>query len=120
MYPIALAIAVIGCVGIIVLGARFLVAPRRATLDFGVAEDNLRALTAIKGVRDITSGIVLLVVWAAGGRDPLGWALVAAAITPAADAVIVLTNGGRLATALGIHALTAALLVAAGLVLALG
>jgi hypothetical protein len=32
------------------------------------------ALTEIKGVRDITSGAVLLVVLAAAGRTALGWA----------------------------------------------
>ena len=58
-------------------------------------------------------------VWAAAGRTALGWALIAAALTPTADALIVLTNGGKLSTVLGIHGLTAALLVAAGLVLAL-
>jgi hypothetical protein len=42
--------------------------PRQATLDFGVAADNLRALTEIKGARDITSGVVLLVVLASAGR----------------------------------------------------
>jgi hypothetical protein len=87
---------------------------------FRVAADNVRALTAIKGVRDITSGVVLLVVWAAAGRTALGWALIAAAFTPTADAIIVLTNGGKRATAVGIHGVTAALLVTAGLVLALG
>jgi hypothetical protein len=46
--------------------------------------------------------------------------LVAAAITPTADALIELTNGGRHSRALGVHGLTAALLVTAGLVLALG
>ncbi|BCJ49974.1 hypothetical protein Asp14428_14490 [Actinoplanes sp. NBRC 14428] len=102
------------------LGTRFLLTPARATLDFGVAADNLRALTAIKAVRDIASGLVLLVVWAAAGRTALGWALVAAAFTPVADAVIVLTNGGKRATALGVHGVTAAVLVAAGLILALG
>jgi Domain of unknown function (DUF4267) len=94
--------------------------PRRATLAFGVAADNLRALTEIKGVRDISSGAVLLVVWAAAGGTALGWGLLAAALTPTADAMIVLTNGGKLSTGLGIHGLTAGLLVAAGLVLALG
>jgi hypothetical protein len=64
--------------------------------------------------------VVLLVVWAAAGRTAFGWALIAAAVTPAADAVIVLTNGGNLVTALAVHGLTAALLVAAGLVLVLG
>ena len=120
MQTAALVLLLVACAGIIVLGVRFVVQPRQATLDFGIAADDLRGLTEIKAARDITSGVVLLVVWAAAGRTALGWAAVAAAITPAADALIVLTNGGKRATALGIHGLTAALLVAAGLVLALG
>jgi len=120
MHLAAFAVALVACAAIIAIGIRFLLAPRQATLAFGVAADNLRALTEIKGVRDITSGAVPLVVWAAAGRTALGWALIAAALTPIGDATIVLTNGGKLSTALGIHGLTAALLVAAGLVLALG
>jgi hypothetical protein len=120
MRLVALVVALLACVGIIAIGGRFLLAPRRAMLGFGVAADSLHALTEIKGVRDITSGVVLLVVWAAAGRTTLGWALLAAAITPTADAVIVLTNGGKRATALGIHGLTAGLLGTAGLILALG
>ena len=120
MHLAALLVGLIACAAIIVLGIRFFLAPRQATLDFGVAADNVRALTEIKGARDITSGVVLLVVWASAGHVTLGWALVAAAITPTADALIVLTNGGKLSKALGVHGLTAGLLVAAGLVLALG
>ncbi|MDA0185072.1 DUF4267 domain-containing protein [Solirubrobacter phytolaccae] len=123
MHTPALVVAVLGCVAIIVLGARFLLAPRVAMSSFGIAADSPRAgnaLTAIKGVRDIASGVVLLVVWAAAGTTPLGWALVAASVTPISDAVIVRTNGGTLAHALGVHGLTAAVLIAAGLVLALG
>lgn len=120
MHLAALVIAVLGCVAIVVLGVRFLLVPERATLDYGARADDLRALTAIKGVRDITSGVVLLVVWAAGGTTVLGWALLAAALTPIADAAIVLTRGGRRATAFGVHGATAALLIAAALVLALG
>jgi hypothetical protein len=120
MHLAALLVALIGCAAIIAVGTRFLLQPRQATLAYGVAAGNFRALTAIKGVRDITSGAVLLVVWAAAGRTALGWALIAAALTPVADALIVRTNGGKLSTALGIHGLTAGLLVAAGLVLALG
>ena len=89
-------------------------------LDYGVAADNLRALTEIKGIRDITSGVVVLVVFAVADRTTLGWVLVAASLTAIGDAMIVLSNGGKLARALGIHGLTAALLVAAGLALALG
>jgi hypothetical protein len=120
MHITALVIAVLACVGIIGLGARFVLAPRPAMLGFGVAPDRLRAMTSAKGVRDVTSGLLLLVVWAAAGREALGWFMVAVALTPVADALIVLTNGGKLSTALGVHGFTAALLVAAGLVLALG
>ena len=119
MHLTALLVGLIACVAVIVLGARFILQPHQATLDFGIAADNLRGLTEIKGVRDITSGVVPLVAWASAGRTTLGWVLVAAAITPTADALIVLTNGGKPARALGIHGLTAAALVAAGLVLAL-
>ena len=119
MHLTALILAVTASVAIIVLGTRFLLVPRQATLAFGVAADNTRALTAIKGVRDITSGVALLAVWAAAGSVPLGWALIAMSLTPVADAAIVLTNGGKPSVALGIHGLTAVLLIAAGLVLAL-
>ena len=116
----ALLVGLIASAGIIVLGIRFVLQPRQATLDFGIPADSLRGLTEIKAARDVTSGVVLLVVWAAAGRTALGWAMVAAAITPVADASIVVTNGGKLSKALGIHGLTAGLLIAAGLVLALG
>ncbi|MFG1928638.1 DUF4267 domain-containing protein [Cryptosporangium sp. NPDC048952] len=119
MHLAALIVAVLGCASIVVVGTRFLLTPQRATHDFGVAADDVRALTAIKGVRDITSGAVPLVVWAATGPAALGWALIAAALTPTADAVIVLTRGGKPSTAFGIHGLTAAVLIATGLVLAL-
>jgi hypothetical protein len=46
----------------------------------------------MKGARDITSGVVLLVVWASAGSVTLGWALVAAAITPTEQ----LRRGGHL------------------------
>ena len=116
----ALVVGLIACTAIIGLGIRFFLQPRQATLDFGIAADNLRGLTEIKGARDITSGVVPLVGGASAGTTALGWVLVAAALTPTADALIVLTNGGKLSKALGVHGLTAALLVAAGLVLALG
>ena len=103
MHPVALIFGVIACAAIVVLGIRFFLQPRQATLDFGTAADSLRGLTEIKGARDITSGVVPLVVWASAGTTTLGWVLVAAAITPTADALIVLTNGGKLSRALGVH-----------------
>jgi uncharacterized protein DUF4267 len=116
---VALVVALLGCAFIVFIGGRFLLAPQIAMAGFGVPEDSLRALTSIKGVRDITSGVVPLVVLAAAGIHVFGWAMLAAAITPIGDAVIVRTNGGTLRQALSIHAVTAALLIAVGLILAL-
>jgi hypothetical protein len=62
------------CVAAVAIGSRYLLTPRQATLGIGVASDDVRALTEIKGVRDITTGAVPLVVWAAAGRRALGWA----------------------------------------------
>jgi hypothetical protein len=116
----ALVVAVLGCLFILFIGARFLVAPRVAVAGFGVPEGNVRALTSIKGVRDIVSGIVPLVVLALAGSHVFGWVLVAAAITPIGDAIIVTTNGGTVRTALSVHGATALVLIVAGLILALG
>lgn len=119
MTTAVLVVALLGCVFIMFIGARFLLAPRVAMAGFGVPEDSLRALTSIKGVRDITSGVVPLVVLAAAGHQAFGWALLAAAITPIGDAVIVSTNKGTVAHALSVHGATALVLIAAGLTLAL-
>jgi hypothetical protein len=115
----ALLIAILGCLFILFIGTRFLLSPDVALAGYGVGPDRVRALTSIKGVRDITSGIVPLVVLLVAGPHVFGWALVAAAITPIGDAVIVVTNGGTLRQALSVHVATAVLLIAAGLILAL-
>lgn len=119
MHVAALVVAVVAAVAIIGLGVRFILSPRQAALDYGVAPDDIRAFTSIKGVRDITSGAVVLAVWAGAGTHAMGWALTFAALTALGDAIIVRTHGGKLAKALGIHGVTAAALVAVGLVLAL-
>jgi hypothetical protein len=115
----ALVVAIAGCLFILFIGGRFLLAPKIALAGFGVTEDRIRALTSIKGVRDITSGIVPLVVLLAAGPHVFGWVLLAAAITPIGDAIIVVTNGGSLRQALTVHGATAVILIAAGLILAL-
>ncbi len=119
MHVAALVFAIFASVTIIALGIRFFLQPRESMHDYGVAADNLRALTEIKGIRDITSGVVVLVIYAAGDRTTLGWVLVAASLTAIGDAGIVLSNGGARARAFGVHGLTATLLIIAGLVLAL-
>ena len=90
-------------VGIILIGARFLLAPRMAAAGFGVAAEppGTQAQAAspyawlyAKGVRDIASGIFIWVLLANRAPHLLGAFMAAASIVPVGDAMIVLRSGG--------------------------
>ncbi len=113
-------------VGIILIGARFLVTPHTAAAGFGVpvgaAGGKIPAggpypWLYAKGVRDIASGIFLWILLANGAPRLLGAFMVAASLIPIGDSVIVLRGGGSRAAAFGIHGATAAVLLAAGIAL---
>ncbi|NUP46568.1 MAG: DUF4267 domain-containing protein [Catenulispora sp.] len=73
----------------------------------------------MKGLRDLTSGVVGAALLAFAGAHPIGWYLLAVALTPLGDAVIVLRHGGTKAVAFGIHFATAvAVLISGGLLFA--
>jgi hypothetical protein len=116
----SLIVAVSGCAAIILIGLRFLLLPRQASLAYGIEPNNIRALTAIKGVRDIVSGVVPLIVWRVAGRSAFGWAMFGASLTPIGDALIVMGTGGKWSAALGIHGVTALVLVVVGIILGRG
>jgi len=94
--------------GIIVIGARFLVAPRAAAAGYGITAEQGDPYLAVKGVRDIASGVVVFVLLAAGKPHVLGRWLIAASVIPIGDAIIVLRGNGPKATAYGVHGTTAA------------
>ena len=62
--------------GIIVIGARFLVAPREAAAAYGISTEQGGPASdpylATKGVRDIASGVAVFVLLAAGKPHVLG------------------------------------------------
>ncbi|TGD88379.1 DUF4267 domain-containing protein [Mycolicibacterium sp. CH28] len=108
--------------GIIFIGARFLVAPRIAAAGYGVPADFDRpfagAYLSVKGVRDIATGLYVIILMIAGATHLVGWIMLAATIIPLADATIVLRNGGSKSTAFGIHGVTATvMLITSGLLL---
>ncbi|GAA2986999.1 DUF4267 domain-containing protein [Streptosporangium longisporum] len=112
---IATALAGLIGAGVIVMGARALWAPQAAA-GFGIpgtpTEDRtFRAWLAVKAVRDIAAGLLILVVPAGGTTHLLGWVVLAASFIPVGDAVIVLRSGGPKATAYGVHAATAAVML---------
>lgn len=107
--------------GIIFIGARFLLAPRTAAAGFGIAtgQDGGRSdpYLSVKGVRDIASGLVVFILLAAGEPRLLGGFMLAAAIIPVGDAIIVLRRNGPRATVYGVHGATAAVMLAAAALL---
>jgi Domain of unknown function (DUF4267) len=100
---------------IIFIGGRFILAPRVAAAGYGVQPDlgqpSTRAYLRVKGVRDIASGLFVVVLMAAGATHLLGWVILAATIIPLADAAIVHSSGGPRSIVLGVHGLTAAVMV---------
>ena len=84
--------------GIIFIGTRFLLAPRAAAAGFGIAVGQSGESTdpylSVKGVRDIASGFVALILLATGVPHILGGFMLAASIIPIGDAIIVLRRKG--------------------------
>jgi hypothetical protein len=119
MIIIGYVIAGLIAAGIVFIGARFLVAPRVAAAGYGVPADG-DAYLSVKGIRDIASGLIVVVLMAAGATQLLGWVLLAATVIPLADTAIVLRNGGAKAIAWGVHGLTAAVMLVAAALLLVG
>jgi hypothetical protein len=113
-------------VAIVFLGARFLLAPQTAAAGYGVPVEPAAEQApargpypwlSVKGVRDIASGLFLWILLVNGAPHVLGAFMVAATLIPVGDAAIVLRSGGTRAAAFGIHGVTAAVMLAAGVAL---
>lgn len=107
-------------VGIILIGVRFLRDPEAGAKGFGIPAQPRRdgnAYLAAKGVRDIATGLIVLVLLALGQRRALGWVSLTATLIPASDAAIVLRHKGSPAIAYGVHGATAAVTLINGLLL---
>jgi hypothetical protein len=90
-------------------GLQFLLDGHGAASGFGIDPWPTGAAAgyfAVKGIRDIVLGLNFLVLLALGQRRATGILLAIAAPIAFTDAIVVLTHGGSLATALGVHVLT--------------
>ncbi|MFD6661974.1 DUF4267 domain-containing protein [Micromonospora chalcea] len=121
--PIAYGLATVLSLFIVLIGARFLLAPRAAAAGYGVpaAEGTGDpAYLTVKGLRDLTYGLVGLALIAFTSADAVAWFMLVVALAPLGDTVIVLRHGGSRATAFGIHFATAVVvLVSAALLFAI-
>jgi len=111
-------------VGIVFIGARFLWDPATASRDFGIANSPSQSTgftgwLAVKGTRDIVSGLFVFLLMVNGSPRLLGEFLLVASLIALGDAATVLRSGGSRTAAFGIHGLTALVIIAAGAILIL-
>ncbi|MEV0647797.1 DUF4267 domain-containing protein [Phytomonospora sp. NPDC050363] len=119
-----LAIASHILVGLLVLfvfwfGSYYVLDPHTAVIGFGLPEStwptgDMTAFMTIKGVRDLGTGLALLVLLVTRQTRAVGWALIAMAFIPLGDMSIILSYDGSIAAALGIHAATALTMLVVG------
>jgi Domain of unknown function (DUF4267) len=115
MHWLALGMALLLSLAIIAIGALYVASPRTATRSFGLPlpEEgaNIAWWLRLKGVRDIASGLAILAFMTWGGPREVGIILLAFAIIPVGDMLIVLAAKGSIRSAFGMHGLTAVVMV---------
>lgn len=114
------ALALIGAAFILYIGVSYLIDPASTAPGFGLPawpHGQAAAFMNLKGVRDTTSGVVILALLATRQRFALGVTMLALTLTPVGDMLTVLTHHGSVATALSVHGLTAVLVILTGVLL---
>ncbi|MEV4349197.1 DUF4267 domain-containing protein [Actinoplanes sp. NPDC049596] len=113
---VAYGLAIVLNLFIIFIGVRFLLQPELAAAGYGVPSTRNAYLT-VKGVRDLTYGLVGLALLAFAGAEAEAWFMLVVAIAPLGDTLIVLRNGGSRATAFGVHFATAVVVLISAVLL---
>src|SRR5215467_12105741 len=117
MQIVGLVISWAVAIGIIGIGIGYAAKSEMNATGFGLPrlpEREARGWWQVKGVRDIVSG-VLIIVAIITARADLWWLILVFSLIPLGDALVVLTNGGRKSAAFGIHGATAAAMIIAAL-----
>jgi hypothetical protein len=108
-------------VAVIMIGCLYLVSPDRVSGSFGLkppaSDADTRAWLRLKGLRDVTLGLLVLTMMLAADRRSVGIALLVAAIVPFGDMSIILGSGGSKSKAFSVHGVTCAVILVVGLLL---
>jgi hypothetical protein len=91
---ISFAIAFLAGLGLIFLGARFLIAPKIAEAGYGIHfnEQGDYSFHYIKGIRDLMSGLLMLIFVLSKQTKALGTTLLVGTIVPIVDMLVVLSK----------------------------
>lgn len=102
------------------LGLSFILVPESSAPGVGLPtwpEGDGGGFLVMKGIRELSMGLVLAILLVTGHRRALGLVLLMEAVAPFGDMVNVLTHHGSVAAALGIHGLTAVVIAISGLLI---
>ena len=124
MHWLSFGVALLAALAIIGIGIGYLTRPGAMAPSFGLPLPGDGAAVAgwlrLKGVRDISSGVLVLTFMALRAPRPLGVVLLVLALSPLGDMTVVLAGRGRVRTALSVHGVTAAVMILAAVPLLLG
>lgn len=124
MAHIALGMTLLLAMSIIGIGALYLFNPATATRSFGLplpdGGPNIDWWLRLKGVRDTTSGLVLLGFMAWGTHEGVGLLLLLQALIPVGDMLLILAAKGSAKSAFAIHGVTAVVMVGTAMTLLAG
>ncbi|MFE9856654.1 DUF4267 domain-containing protein [Streptomyces sp. NPDC005780] len=101
-------------------GTEYILSPGTTAPDYGLPSwpsGDGGGFLVIKGIRDVVLALVLGILLVTGHRRALGWVLLVEALAAYGDMTNVLAHHGSVATALGVHCLTATLMVVNGLLI---
>ena len=108
-------------VAVLIIGCSYLVAPEKAVGSFGLKlpalDPDTRAWLRLKGIRDVTLGLLVLTLMATAEKRVVGITLLVSAIVPFGDMSIILASGGSKMKAFSIHGVTCAVILIVGLLL---
>ena len=98
--------------------------PRAATRGFGLPlperGPNIAWWPRLKGACDIAAGLTALAMTVWGGSQMVGIILLVEALIPIGDMLVILAAKGSTGSALGMHGLTALLMILAAVPLTMG
>ncbi|MES9525265.1 DUF4267 domain-containing protein [Streptomyces capoamus] len=99
-------------------GTEYILSPETTAPGFGLPNrpsGDGGGFLIVKGIRDVVLALVLGTLLVTGHRRALGWVLLVEALAAYGDMATVLTHHGSVATAFGVHCLTATFMVGCGL-----
>lgn len=124
MHWFVLGMALLLAFAIIAIGIQYVVSPFTATRSFGLPPPesgvNIVWWLRLKGVRDIVSGLTVLVFMMWGTPSGVGIILLVEAVIPVGDMLLILAAKGSGKSAFGMHGLTALIMVFVAVPLIIG